>query len=133
MGVYDATVDVRRATGAPLLLPTVDGVPLQGILGILVFVGLAWGLSENRRAVSVRLALAGVAVQITVGFVLLELPVFTRAFAGLNQVVLVLEESTRAGTAVVFGYLAGGRCPTRSPRAGRATSSRSGACRSSWS
>jgi CNT family concentrative nucleoside transporter len=84
---------------------------LQGVLGILVLTGVAWLMSENRRAVSVRLILAGLAVQLVLAVLLLEVPVFTRAFVALNGVVIALEESTRSGTAVVFGYLAGVNLP----------------------
>lgn len=86
-------------------------MPVQGLLGIVAIAGLAWTLSENRGGVSLRLVLTGLAIQFLVALVLLELPLTTRAFAALNEVVLVLEESTRAGTSVVFGYLAGTSLP----------------------
>jgi CNT family concentrative nucleoside transporter len=43
--------------------------------------------------------------------ILLKLQVFQRMFLSLNTVVMALEESTRAGTSMVFGYLGGGPLP----------------------
>lgn len=86
-------------------------MPLQGLLGILVIAGLAWLMSEDRRRVSWRLVAVGLAVQLAVALLFLKAPILGRAFQGLNAVVLVLEESTQAGTASVFGYLAGTNLP----------------------
>jgi CNT family concentrative nucleoside transporter len=84
---------------------------VQGLLGILVIVVLAWVLSERRRTVAWRIVGLGLLVQVLLAALLLKTPGLSRVFEGLNQVVLVLEESTRAGTAVVFGYLAGTNLP----------------------
>ncbi len=83
----------------------------QSMAGILVFAALAWGLSENRRAVSPRLVLIGFTLQILTALVLLRIPLFQNIFLGLNRLVLFLEESTAAGTAMVFGYLGGADLP----------------------
>jgi CNT family concentrative nucleoside transporter len=45
------------------------------------------------------------------GLLLLKLHLFQQLFLGLNSVVLALEESTKAGTSMVFGYLGGGPLP----------------------
>jgi CNT family concentrative nucleoside transporter len=50
-------------------------------------------------------------LQLVLGVVLLKLPAFQNAFLSLNKVILALEESTAAGTRVVFGYLGGGTPP----------------------
>lgn len=84
---------------------------LQSLAGLMVFVGLAWAVSENRKAVDFRLAAAGLAVQFLLGLLLLRLPLFRGLFLQLNRLVLFLEESTRAGTRMVFGYLGGGPPP----------------------
>jgi CNT family concentrative nucleoside transporter len=87
---------------------------LQSLAGLIVFVGFAWAVSENRRAVDFRLAAAGVALQFLLGMLLLRLPLFRGIFLQLNRLVLFLEESTRAGTRMVFGYLGGGTPPFES-------------------
>jgi CNT family concentrative nucleoside transporter len=84
---------------------------LQGMAGLTVFTALAWILSENRSRVSLRLIVIGIGGQLLLGLILLKLPVFQRLFLSLNTVVMALEESTRAGTSMVFGYLGGGPLP----------------------
>jgi len=84
---------------------------VRPILGIVVFLGVAWLSSENRRRVSTRMVIAGVGLQLALGAVLLLAPAATRAFVALNQVVLAIEESTQAGTRMVFGFLGGGPLP----------------------
>ena len=83
----------------------------QSLIGLIAFAAFAWLLSENRRRVPVKVIVAGVAIQFLVGIVLLKIPVFKEMFLFLNRLVLYLEESTRAGTGFVFGYLGGGELP----------------------
>jgi CNT family concentrative nucleoside transporter len=84
---------------------------LQGLLGIGLLLAFAWLLSEDRRRVSPRLVLGGLLLQLTVALLLLKLPPAQSLFAALNQVVLVLQRSTEAGTSFVFGHLGGGATP----------------------
>ena len=83
----------------------------QAVLGLLVFTGIAWLISENRKEVKYVTALTGVAVQLGIAGVLLYVPVFKKFFLLLNNVVLSLEAATRAGTSFVFGYIGGGTPP----------------------
>jgi CNT family concentrative nucleoside transporter len=83
----------------------------QSIAGLVVFAGIAWLISENRTKVSFKIIIAGILIQLVVGLILLKLPVFRNFFISLNRLVLSLEESTTAGTSVVFGYLGGGKLP----------------------
>jgi CNT family concentrative nucleoside transporter len=84
---------------------------VQSLVGLLGLVGVAWLFSEKRRSVTLRLILAGVGVQLALGFLLLKLPVLRDAFSLLGQGVAALEEASKAGTSFVFGYLAGGPLP----------------------
>ena len=84
---------------------------VQGLCGLFAFVAAAWLLSENRGKVQYRLVLVGIGTQLVAAVLLLKLPVFQHLFLGLNTVVLALEESTKAGTSLVFGYLGGGPMP----------------------
>lgn len=86
-------------------------IALQSAAGLVVFTLLAWLLSEKRSAVSLKLIFSGIGIQLLVGLILLKIPVFQQVFIALNGVVLALEESTRAGTSMVFGYLGGGPLP----------------------
>jgi len=84
---------------------------VQGMFGLFAFIAVAWIMSEQRRKPPLRLIAVGLGVQLLAGLLLLKLPVFQQLFLGLNGVVLALEESTRAGTSMVFGYLGGGPLP----------------------
>ena len=84
---------------------------IQSVFGLLIFAGLAWLLSENRKQAQLKIALVGIILQLLVGLLLLKLPLFRDFFLLLNRLVLSLEEATTAGTSFVFGYLGGGDLP----------------------
>lgn len=84
---------------------------IQSIGGLFVFSGIAWLISENHKKVKVKRVIAGIAIQLVIGFILLKLPVCRSFFISLNHLVLSLEASTKAGTSLVFGYLGGGDLP----------------------
>ncbi len=81
---------------------------LAGIAGLLA---LAWLASDERRAVPWRAIAAGLGLQILLAVVFLKIPVVKELFLKLNDVLLVLERATQAGTGLVFGYLGGGAAP----------------------
>ncbi len=83
----------------------------QALLGLMVFTGIAWLMSENRRGVRYTIVLTGIAVQLCIAGILLFIPFFKKFFLLLNNVVLALESATRAGTSFVFGYIGGGAPP----------------------
>jgi len=84
---------------------------IQSVLGLVVFVFIAWILSENRHQVKLATIVMGIGIQLMLGIILLKLAFFQDFFLLLNRVVLSIEESTRAGTSFVFGYLGGGELP----------------------
>lgn len=86
-------------------------VRLHSFIGFLVLALLAWLFSEKRRDVRIRILLTGLGLQICLALLLLKLPGAQQAFLWLNNAVQALEESTRAGTGFVFGYLGGARLP----------------------
>ena len=81
---------------------------LAGIAGLLL---LAWVFSENRKAIAWRAIWSGLALQFLLALLLLKLPFAKDAFLALNNALNLLEKSTQAGTALVFGYLGGGSAP----------------------
>jgi CNT family concentrative nucleoside transporter len=83
----------------------------QGLFGIIVFLGIAWLISENRKNVKYTTALIGVIVQFSIAGILLYIPVFKKLFLFLNNLVLSLDAATKAGTSFVFGYIGGGTPP----------------------
>jgi len=80
-------------------------------LGVFVLLALAWAISEDRRAVSIRRIAVGLAVTVALAALLLKIPQTKMVFAALNQGVDAVAAATRAGTAFVFGYLGGAPLP----------------------
>ena len=84
---------------------------LQSAFGICALIGFAWAISENRRAVSWKVAAVGLLVTFGTALLLLKVPGVKTAFAGINDAVGAISAATRAGTSFVFGYLGGGALP----------------------
>ena len=84
---------------------------VQPLLGLVVLVGFAWLIGENRRAFPWRTVVIGLAIQLGLALLLLRLPASLAALAYLNDVVLALQTATEAGTTLVFGFLGGGPPP----------------------
>ena len=84
---------------------------MRGLAGIVVLLALAWMLSENRGEIRWRTVAGGVALQFALAFLLIWLPPAAHALLLLNRAVGALQHATDAGTAFVFGYLAGPPLP----------------------
>ncbi|HKI47919.1 MAG TPA: nucleoside transporter C-terminal domain-containing protein [Desulfobacteria bacterium] len=84
---------------------------LQSLLGFLTLPFLAWLFSEGRKHINFRTLIAGLLMQICLALILLKFPGSQDVFLWLNKGVRALEESTKAGTGFVFGYLGGGPLP----------------------
>jgi CNT family concentrative nucleoside transporter len=83
----------------------------QGIAGLIFFVAVAWVFSENKRRADIRLIILGIASQFFLAVIILKIPVFKDIFLFLNNIVVVLDNATKAGTSFVFGYLGGAGLP----------------------
>lgn len=78
----------------------------QGLLGIVVLLGLAWSISEDRSRFPMRLVVLGVVVQFVAGWLLLAFPPAVMSFNALagwiNQAIAAADE----GAVFLFGSLA---------------------------
>ena len=72
---------------------------------------LAWIFSESRKTIHLRTLISGLLLQVCLALLLLKFPGSQEVFLWLNKGVRAVEESTRAGTGFVFGYLGGGALP----------------------
>lgn len=90
----------------------------QSTIGLGVFVGLAWLISEDRRRVSWKVVGIGLVLQLVLALVLLKVPFFQALLQSLNGMVTALQDATRAGTSFVFGYIGGGPLPFEEPYPG---------------
>ena len=92
---------------------------LQSALGVVAILGIAFVLSEDRRAVPWRPVIIGLAVTFALALLMLKVPQIETAFALITRAVDAVAAATRAGTAFVFGYVGGGEPPfaATAPRA----------------
>jgi concentrative nucleoside transporter, CNT family len=79
---------------------------LISALGLLVFAGIAWLFSDNRRKVSWKTVGYGLLLQLAIGLMIFRLPVSHRVLLWINDGVLALLNATRSGTQFLFGPLA---------------------------
>ncbi|MBN9559164.1 MAG: nucleoside:proton symporter [Alphaproteobacteria bacterium] len=90
----------------------------MGALGLAAIFCLAWGLSEDRRRIPWRTVIGGIALQLVLAALLLGIPQARRGLFVLNDAAIALQKATDAGSAFVFGYLAGPPLPFVEAHAG---------------
>jgi CNT family concentrative nucleoside transporter len=84
---------------------------LGSLAGLLGFAALAWALGRGRAGAAWRPVLLGVGLQLLIAAVAVRVDPVRRTLAAANAVVDALYESSRQGTALVFGYLGGAPLP----------------------
>ena len=75
-------------------------------LGFLVFLGISWLLSNNRRRIAWKTIGSGVALQLLIGLIIFRLPVSHRVLLWLNDAVVALLDASKSGSVFLFGPLA---------------------------
>ena len=90
-----------------------DGVAqFRGLIGIALLLGLAWALSEDRRARPGWRWMAGaMALQLVIAVVIVRVPPVWAAIGLANRAVTAIEQATRVGSSYMFGYLGGAPLP----------------------
>jgi len=84
---------------------------MQSLLGIFVFISIAWLFSEQKKQLQIKLIVSGLLIQFIIAFLLLKISWLKQLFLFLNNIVLALVEATSQGTRFVFGYLGGADSP----------------------
>ncbi len=79
---------------------------LIGLIGVVLMIAIAWGLSSHRRRFPVRLVLAGVGLQLGLAFLLLSFEPVVEGFNTVAQGVNAAIGATDAGIGFVWGHLA---------------------------
>ena len=74
----------------------------QGLIGIVVILMIAFLFSNNKKRINYRLVLSGLALQLTIGFLILKIPVVTSFFQLLGRGMAKIEQFARAGAAFVY-------------------------------
>src|SRR5499427_2134055 len=84
---------------------------MRGLMGVAALLAIAWALSEDRRRIPWRTVVAGIALQWALALLLLFFPPASGLILLLNDGATALQNATQAGTAFLFGYLAGPPLP----------------------
>jgi concentrative nucleoside transporter, CNT family len=95
----DVDAFVQRGDGFSLI------TLLRGLLGIAVLIFLAWLFSSNRKAVSWKVVVTGLAIQITLAFGILYIPLLESFFEIIGKIFVVILDFTKTGSKFLFGDL----------------------------
>ena len=79
---------------------------LVSLAGIFILAGFAWVCSSEKKVVNWRVVFWGIGLQLVFAFFIFFVPVGSKIFLFLNDIVVKVLESTSAGTKFVFGRLA---------------------------
>ena len=79
---------------------------VRALIGILAFVAIAWVFSSNRRAISWRVVIGGVALQIALALLLLGVPITAQWFEVFAMFIAKAIGMASAGSEFLFGSLA---------------------------
>ena len=88
-----------------------NGQILQACFGILIFLIIAWLMSENRKNVDYKFAILGIGIQAVLAFLITKVSVVQNSFLWVSEGINKLKSATAEGTKFVFGYLGGGDVP----------------------
>lgn len=75
----------------------------RALIGIALIIGIAWGVSENRKAFPWKIALGAVGIQFTFALILFGVPIIREVLFAANKLVDGLIAATAYGTQFVFG------------------------------
>ncbi len=85
---------------------------LQGLIGLLSVLLVAWGLSESRRQrPNLRWIGGAVALQIVIAIAIVRVPFIWDMIGMANNAVQAIEKATLVGSSYMFGYIGGGESP----------------------
>ena len=74
-----------------------------GIIGIIVIFGIAYLMSNNKKAINLRLVLSGLGLQILIAVLVLKVPLITSFFAMLGRGMSKIEQFATQGASFVYG------------------------------
>ena len=72
-----------------------------GLIGMIVILGIAYLLSNNRKAINLRLVFSGIALQIVIAVLVLKIPPVTAFFQQLGHGMEKIEQFARKGAEFV--------------------------------
>lgn len=78
---------------------------LRGLLGIFILILIAWLFSSNRKAISWRVVIIGLVIQIFLAFGVLFIPFVESTFEIIGKIFVVILDFTKIGSMFLFGNL----------------------------
>lgn len=76
-----------------------------GLIGVVLIFGIAFLMSNNRKAINYRLVLSGLAIQVALAIFILKVPLGKTIFAWLGDAITKILNFSQAGASFVFGPL----------------------------
>jgi len=87
----------------------------QSAAGLAAFTAIAWAIGRLKSGAAEpfpwRFAASALALQLALALILTQIPPVRALFSHINDLILVLQKATEAGTSFVFGYVGGGKPP----------------------
>jgi concentrative nucleoside transporter, CNT family len=74
-----------------------------GLLGVVLIFGIAFLMSNNRKAINLRLVFSGIALQVLIAFLVLKVSFITSFFAFLGRGMSKIEQFATQGASFVYG------------------------------
>ena len=84
---------------------------IQSLIGIVALIMFAIPFSESIQKIKVKFIIYALLIQISLAFILLEIPFISSFFDVMSMAVESLRLSAIEGSSFVFGYLGGGEAP----------------------
>ena len=78
----------------------------QGLIGIVLILGIAFLCSNNKKKINYRLVFSGLSLQLLIGILVLKIPAVTSFFQLLGKGMGKIEQFSRQGAAFVYGGVA---------------------------
>jgi CNT family concentrative nucleoside transporter len=74
-----------------------------GLIGVVVILGLAYLMSNNRKAINYRLIISGIGLQLVIALLVLKVPFITNFFAWIGRGMGKIEQFATQGAAFTYG------------------------------
>jgi CNT family concentrative nucleoside transporter len=92
----------------------------QGLIGIILILGIAWLVSNNKKRINYRLVLSGILLQVVIALLIFKVPFVKIVFQKIGTVITHIEAFAKEGAAFVYGGLmvdnmTGASLPYRTP------------------
>ena len=75
----------------------------QGLIGIILILGIAFLCSNNKKKINYRLVVSGLALQVTIAILVLKVPIVTDFFKWVGSQIGHIEAFAKEGAAFVYG------------------------------